>query len=164
MDEHIVSIRGHPTYRVSNRGYILNKNGHIMKQRHDKDGYCIVRIYDDGHYTDLKLHRVVAEHFIPNHNNLPQVNHKNGNKDDNPDTNLEWATDSDNTKHSYETNLHKVGAVLRHSTDGEIVRYKNAIEAASANGIKNPHNIRVAISRGTMSNGYYWSREQITTN
>lgn len=159
MDEHIVSIRGHPMYRVSDRGYILNKNGHIMKPRHDKDGYCIIRIYDGG-YIDLKLHRIVAEHFIPNPDNLPQVNHKNGDKDDNPSTNLEWTTDSSNTKHSYDTNLHKVCAVLRHGANGEMVRYKNAIEAAIANGIKNPHNIRVAISRGTKSHGYYWSREE----
>jgi hypothetical protein len=51
------------------------------------------------------LHRLIAENFIPNPLNLPQVNHKNGNRLDNSVSNLEWCTASRNVQHAYENNL-----------------------------------------------------------
>lgn len=83
------TIRGHPNYEVSDDGHILNKDSHIMTPTHDKDGYQVVRICENGNYIRLKTHRIVAEHFIPNPNNLSQVNHKDGNKDNCEATNLD---------------------------------------------------------------------------
>lgn len=157
----IVAIRGHPEYSVSDDGYIIGKNGIRMKAIPDKDGYHIVKIYDNGRYTRIRVSRVVAEHFIPNPNNLPQVNHLDGNKDNNTVANLEWSTSSDNTKHSYDIGLHTVTKVVRHNQDGSITKYRNAIIAASENNIGNPRSIRVAISRGTKSGGYHWTRDNI---
>ena len=51
------------------------------------------------------VHRVIAETFIPNPNNLPCVNHKDGNKLNNSVDNLEWCTHSENTIHAYQTGL-----------------------------------------------------------
>ena len=53
------------------------------------------------------IHRVIAETFIPNPNNLPCVNHKDGNKQNNRVDNLEWCTHSENTLHSFRTGLQK---------------------------------------------------------
>lgn len=157
----IIEIRGHPNYFVCENGNILNKDSHIMTPTHDKDGYQVVRICENGNYIRLKTHRIVAEHFIPNPNNLSQVNHKDGNKDNCEATNLEWCTDSYNTQHSYDTGLHRVGEVIQIDRDGnEIARFNNAEVASNSTGIK-AHNIRVAISRGTLSGGYYWKRNRV---
>lgn len=51
------------------------------------------------------IHRIVAEHFIPNPGKLPEINHKDGNKQNNHFLNLEWITSSDNKIHSYDTGL-----------------------------------------------------------
>lgn len=73
------------------------------KPRYDKDGYLIISTRNDkGTPTSARVHRLVAEAFIPNTDNKPVVNHKNGIKDDNRVENLEWATISENTKHGYD--------------------------------------------------------------
>jgi hypothetical protein len=62
---------------------------YLMKQRRDRDGYMMTG------YT-MKVHRAVAEAFIPNPNNLPEVCHCNGVRSDNKETNLRWGTRRDN--------------------------------------------------------------------
>jgi hypothetical protein len=63
--------------------------------------YMGVTLVKDKKKYYPNVHRLVAETFILNPNNLPQVNHKTGNKQDNSVTNLEWNTGSDNVKHSF---------------------------------------------------------------
>ena len=159
----IMTIRGHPKYSVSNDGFIINGKGHIMKPTHDKDGYNTIRICENGSYIRLILHRVIAEHFISNPNNLPQVNHKDGNKDNCHDWNLEWCTGKHNTQHSYNTGLHKVGKVIQMKDGIEIARFNNAKEASDITGIS-ALCIRMSISRKTKSGGYNWKRKSISEN
>lgn len=61
-----------------------------------------VKVHLDKFYA---LHRLVARAFIPNPDNLPQVNHIDGNRYNNAATNLEWCTAAENVQHSYDTNL-----------------------------------------------------------
>ena len=68
----------------------------------DKDGYLTVALCINCKYTYLKVHRLVAEAFIPNPQNKPQVNHKDLIKTNNFESNLEWNTISENRKHAHE--------------------------------------------------------------
>lgn len=64
-------------------------------------GYIFARLYDGNKSINRYIHRLVGQHFIPNPDNLPQINHKNGIKSDNRVENLEWCTMSHNIRHSY---------------------------------------------------------------
>lgn len=68
-------------------------------------GYEKVCIFIDGKYKIMSVHRLVAMNFIPNPNNYPQINHIDGNKENNFYKNLEWCTPSMNVKHAYKNGL-----------------------------------------------------------
>ena len=68
-------------------------------------GYMQVTLYKNGEKTRYKVHRLVANAFIPNHKNYPQVNHIDGNKKNNRVENLEWVTQAQNMKHAHDTGL-----------------------------------------------------------
>ncbi len=105
-------------YMVSFHGLILSKkrkklsNGEyipierkILNPITDSDGYHIVSLHVQGRRYAGKVHRLVAEAFIPNPANKPQVNHKDGNKSNNVITNLEWVTSQENIIHAHENGL-----------------------------------------------------------
>lgn len=95
-------------YRINKKGdiysYYTNK---ILKQRNSKKGYPSVRLIINGKGTTKVVHRLVAQTFIPNPDNHPQVNHIDGNKENNSVENLEWCTNDYNMKHSWEIGLRK---------------------------------------------------------
>ena len=68
-------------------------------------GYCEISLRKDGKAKRFKVHRPVATAFIPNPNKLPEVNHKDGNKQNNNVSNLEWVTSKQNKKHAWSNNL-----------------------------------------------------------
>lgn len=93
-----------PEYEISNCGKI-RRNGKILKQQIDKCGYLRVRISVSNTKYSLKMHREVAIHWIENPDNLPQVNHIDGNKQNNHQSNLEWINNSDNQIHAIQLGL-----------------------------------------------------------
>jgi hypothetical protein len=96
-------------YQVSNMGRIksLRKEyEHIMKLQVIRNGYLSVPFTINRTSRLLKVHRLVAMAFIPNPDNKPEINHKDGNKQNNIAENLEWSTRKENIKHGYKKGLY----------------------------------------------------------
>lgn len=95
-------------------GSIYNRfiKGRILSLgRTNGNGYHIVQLsngYNDQPKNNEYIHTLVAKHFIPNPQNKPTVNHKDGNKSNNHVDNLEWATQQEQMIHAYNNNLNKV--------------------------------------------------------
>ena len=93
-------------YEVSTLGKVRHKKtGRIVNGTKNEKGYIRTTMNIFGRSKSVKYHRLVAKAFIPNPNNLPEVNHKNGNKEDNSVYNLEWVTHEQNVKHAFENGL-----------------------------------------------------------
>ncbi len=115
MIEEWRDIPGFEGYQVSSLGRIKSfkkyTQGYIMKQSNDKDGYKKVTLTKDGKEYTRRVHLLVAKAFIPNPQNKPIINHKNGIKYDNRVENLEWVTISENTQHAFDNKINKnIGA------------------------------------------------------
>lgn len=95
----------YPNLEISDTGKVFNKDkGELMVPKENSCGY--LRVSFKGKVR-VFVHRLVALAFIPNPNNYPCVNHKDGNKKNNVSTNLEWVTYSQNTTHAYKLGLEK---------------------------------------------------------
>lgn len=119
MKEEWKDIKGFEGYyQVSNLGQVRSveryKNNHkklqlvkscVLKTFEHQKGYLVVKLCKNNIKTHKRLHRLVAEAFIPNPKNKPQVNHIDGNKKNNIVSNLEWCNGSYNILHAYKTGL-----------------------------------------------------------
>jgi hypothetical protein len=101
-------------YLVSNMGRVrtisensIAKNQSILSQHNHRKGYKIVSLWNGVRQNTFKVHRLVAIAFISNPMNLPEVNHKFGDKTDNRASQLEWVTSGDNQRHAYSIGLSK---------------------------------------------------------
>lgn len=92
--------------KADKNGNLLSTGYHLVKQQvHKPTGRVYFNMTWRGFTKSILVNRVVAWRFHPNPENLPQVNHINGNKEDNAKDNLEWATGSENEKHAHRTGL-----------------------------------------------------------
>lgn len=146
--------------------YLNNKK---QKTYRDKDGY-VVYINGNLEKKNHKIHRLVASKYLFNKSNKGQVNHINGIKSDNRITNLEWASASDNLKHSYKFLNRKSPAkgvygkdnwlsksVLQVSLDGFILNeFDNATIASSITGIARQNICKCRNKTIKKAGGYIW--------
>lgn len=115
-------IDGFPNYQVSNKGKVMNlKTGRILKNRIDSFGYAIVHIHkgDGTKPKQIRIHRLVAQAFLPNPLKLPQVNHIDECKTNNDADNLEWCTASQNVRHSAHQHSCRINQL---TLDGQFIR------------------------------------------
>ena len=165
-------------YQVSNLGQVRSygrycnnrynkvwRPGRILSAGKDNKGYLtVVLCLNDTRHT-VKVHRLVAELFIDNPENKDQVNHINGNKQENCVANLEWCTQSENMMHAWQIGLqsrvHKKNdsrsfKVTQHNDDMEIVgKFPSMMEAERQTGI-NGASIARAAKKGGRAGGYFW--------
>eukprot|EP01040_Poterioochromonas_malhamensis_P007752 gene7752-8377_t len=142
MEEYKI-IEGYENYEVSNTGKLRNKSSNkFIVGKNDKDGYIEVSLrHKEGDVNSkrrfFRLHRLVATAFIPNPNNKPLVDHKDGNKANNNVDNLRWASFVENTynskKISKDTKTNVKGITLEHGSfktldEAIIARYEKAKE------------------------------------
>lgn len=99
-------IKDFPGYSVTDDGKVISykyKTPRIMKTWYQKSGYENIKLCKNNQTYHFLIHRLVAEAFIPNPNNFPEVNHINKNRQDNRVENLEWSDRVDNVYDSYST-------------------------------------------------------------
>ena len=153
--------------------YSVTEDGHIYRCVYDRvievaqrknssNGYLRIKLHKGGGVrTDVYVHRVVAETFIPNPENKKCVNHIDGNKTNNVVSNLEWVTPSENTRHAYATGLispHK-RKIAQYTLDGTLVAIHNSIvEAQEAVGKPGKKNIACCLRLDSCKTayGYVW--------
>lgn len=165
MEEIWKDIKGfEDKYQISNLGRVKKKQTlkthylggisivkeKILKPNKHREGYLYAQLIIDGKLTPIGIHRLVAEAFIPNPNNLSQVNHKDENKSNNCVDNLEWCTAKYNMnygthnervsknnkgKKMSEETLNKIRKkIMQFTLDGELVKIWDSIKDATLNG------------------------------
>lgn len=165
IEERWKFIENYPDYEVSDKGKVRSyKRGwlHFLKLIKDQGGYFHVTLYNDKSYKTFRIHRLVLEAFIGYASNNYEANHKDGDKENNNFTNLEWVTSQENKEHAVKMGLRSKKAVVGEKTssaklkDGEVWLIKKLLY----------HNIKVGfiskmfkVSYSTIDaikRGWYW--------
>ena len=144
--------------------------GNIVTPKTNNRGYWQIRLNKDGTTHHFLVHRLVAQTFIPNTDKLPQVNHKDENRDNNHYSNLEWCTNLYNRHYgtgyqrSVENHDYKAMGercrkpVVQKDLEGNVLKVWDwATEAEKATKIHKDNIRRVCSGRGTSAGGYLWS-------
>lgn len=93
-------IKGFKNYFITENGEVTNKKGEKMRPQVNADGYLVINLRSEKKEYHRRINRLVAETYIPNPDNLPVVNHKDHDRQNNHISNLEWCTVEYNTKES----------------------------------------------------------------
>ena len=166
-------------YEVSNCGIVKslermkrNNGGYqkvpekILEGYDNGRGYLFLILYKDGKGENCLVHQLVAQAFLPNPDNLPEVNHKDEDKTNNCVENLEWCSSSYNA--NYGTRNKRIAEKQRndpnkskavvgtHKINGLILEFPSAKEAERQTGINNSNIIKCCKGRKKSAGGFYW--------
>ena len=157
---------------VDSLGRRSTKDGKILSLRKSSQtGYPTINLLKDGDTTSCNVHRLVAEAFIPNPNNLPCVNHKDESRDNNCVDNLEWCSYQYNNTYGtaqkrrteslarfYDTHDEVLKPVVQYSTKGELIReYRSIREAERTLGLEVSSGISACCAHKlNTAYGYVW--------
>lgn len=171
MEEMWKRIEGYEQYEVSNLGRIKSfkqnsTKGEISLGNRDKKGYLTKTLYSgDGSKKTFKVHRLVAEAFLPNPDDLPQVNHKDENKTNNEIHNLEWCDAKYNLSYGTRTDRARKTNMCCSSTskkvfsvdkDGAVERFNSIGSAERATGLSHSNIVRALKERALTCGGRKW--------
>ena len=149
-------------YHVSNLGNILSLRSELlMKQNRGKDGYLRVRLSVGGIAYTYLVHRLIAETFLANPDNLPEINHKNGIKHDPRLNNLEWSTRIENAIHARDI-LNRTSFPMRiiiGSKHNEKITFFCLAEAGRK-GFSRRHIASCLAGKRKRHKGYVWSEQK----
>lgn len=148
-------------YEISNTGQVRNKTGKIMHQSHNTYGYLHVSLCKMGYAKTVCVHKLVACAFIANPNGYPQINHKDGNKENNAVSNLEWCTQKQNNQHACQNNLRKCKHISMLKDNNVIKTFNNRMEIEQFFGRKLCQDLITRVCNGERSHayGYEWRYE-----
>ena len=167
-------------YKVSNLGRILSLNyrntgkAELMNPFDNGRGYLQVLLYKNGKRKTCKVHRLVAETFLENPENLPEVNHKDENKKNNfvflnedgtvnkEKSNLEWKNHRDNLNHGTRNERiakAKSKKVLQFSLSGELIREWDSTQECGRNGFNQGHVAACCRGEKPQYKGFRWEYE-----
>lgn len=127
----------------------------------DSNGYLVVNLTKEGKRNIKFVHSLVANTFIQNPNNLPTVNHKDGNKHNNNVSNLEWATYSQNNFHALNKGLRnpRGNPIAQYDMSGRLVNtYKSTCEASRVTGITRSSISHCVNGRCNSASGFLWKK------
>lgn len=142
---------------VSSEKYTRFVKGHVLKQRGNNYGYLLVNIPIAGKWTTKSVHRLVAQTFIANQDNLPEVNHRDCDRTNNNVSNLEWCTGSYNCQYR-----EKFGEALSHPvfainlTTLEVYRFRSQGEASRVLGVYKTNITKVIKGKQKQTGGLWF--------
>lgn len=172
------NIRSIDRYVGNRWGGKTLKKGVVLKLATNRKGYKSVMLHKNTIWYQKQVHRLVAEAFIPNPLNLPQVNHKDTNKTNNKVENLEWVTGIDNMRHAFANGCFKrtqrqrehakevqlecairkrrCVAMIDLNTEEILGIFRSITDAQRATGISNSKITAVCKGRRRQTGGYKW--------
>ena len=156
MEKYIV-INEFDNYAISNLGNIKNiKKGNILTPYLNTNGYLTYTFCQNGIKKTFRLHRLVALYFIDNPNNLPYVNHKDGDKTNNKVENLEWCTAKENDVHARSSGLknQEKPIIAKNIETNETLTFKSVTEAGAFLGINKGTISKVLNGKRNQTHGY----------
>ena len=149
----------HPSGRIWS-----NKTNRFLKPSDNGRGYQHVVLRIDGKSVDTYVHRFIAENLIANPERFSEVNHINGNKEDNSVGNLEWVSSSMNKDHAVRSGLRKIKAIIaiNPSTQEVVGKYSSAREGAIAHNTSWKNIQQVCLGSKKTSAGLIWRYQPFT--
>lgn len=143
--------------------FIVSRDGEVwledgtLKNQYKSKGYCFIKHKQKAY----RVHRLVAEKYLPNPNKLPIINHKDGDKTNNCVDNLEWCTQTHNVYHALRTGIHSQEEMpVRgiHKITGEVVEFISQAEASKHTPAYQANIHRCIVGERRSAGGYYWEK------